>query len=123
MPQYAEQVNRVGCGRHVRKQGTAVLAALALAGCGMTSETETAAVGVITGALGVNSLSRPSDPVVLKGSSLSPLLGVAPGDIVAFRYSVPSLRLYYEGSGMTVTQAQQRDGWTRSPLTASAASF
>jgi hypothetical protein len=38
-------------------------------------------------------------------------------------YFIPSSTLYYEGTGMTVGQAQQRDAWVRTPLTAAAVSF
>jgi hypothetical protein len=38
-------------------------------------------------------------------------------------YFIPGLRRYFEATGMTVSQAQQRDAWTRTPLTAVAAAF
>jgi len=103
MVQHDERVR----GRVVRRAGAAVLVALAVAGCGATSGPEAEEAAVTTGALGANGLSRPSDPVVLRGSSLTPLQGMAPGDLVAFRYSA---------SGGTWTQVpvqvDERGGYT-----------
>ena len=38
-------------------------------------------------------------------------------------YFIPGWRRYFEATGMTVSQAQQRDLWTRTPLTAVAVAF
>src|SRR3954469_3071227 len=50
------------------------LIACALAVCGVSASQAGAA------------LNRPADPVVITGASVPPLAGVAPGEIVAFRY-------------------------------------
>ena len=37
-------------------------------------------------AFAMSTLNRPADPVVLTGSDVPSLVGIAPGDLVAFRY-------------------------------------
>lgn len=58
------------------------------------TQSDTCQAGVCTGANPVcncgnvvNTLNRPSDPVVMNGSNLVPMQGVAPADLVAFQYS------------------------------------
>ena len=42
--------------------------------------------GVAPATFAMSTLDRPADPVVVTGSDIPSLVGIAPGDLVAFRY-------------------------------------